>query len=53
VRECTFYEDKRLATKDDLVEIAWHLRTPGKPSRDMGFAASDVARSSSGESVEE
>jgi hypothetical protein len=53
VRECTFYEDKRLATKDDLVEIAWHLRTPGKPSRNMGFAASDVARSSSGECVEE
>jgi hypothetical protein len=39
VRECTFYEDKRLATKEDMVEIAWHLRsTTSKPNRDVGFA---------------
>ena len=37
VRECTFYEDSRLATKDDMVEIAWHLRS--KPSRNVGFAS--------------
>ena len=38
VRACTFYEDKRLATKDDMEEIAWHLRsTNGKPTRNLGF----------------
>jgi hypothetical protein len=38
VRECTFYEDKRLASKEAMEEIAWHLRTTTtKPCRDMGF----------------
>lgn len=53
VRECTFYEDKRLATKEDMVEIAWHLRTPSKPSREMGFVGSDLAESSSVEATAE
>jgi hypothetical protein len=40
VRECTFYEDKRLATKQEMEEIAWHLRsTNGKPLRNLGFVA--------------
>jgi hypothetical protein len=38
VRECTFYEDKRLASKTEMEEIAWHLRsTSGKPCRNLGF----------------
>ena len=41
VRECTFYEDKRLASKTEMEEIAWHLRsTSGKPWRSPGFAGS-------------
>jgi hypothetical protein len=44
VRECTFYEDKRLASKDEMEEIAWHLRsTTGKPWRSPGFAGSTSA----------
>jgi hypothetical protein len=42
VRECTFYEDKRLATKTEMEEIAWHLRsTNGKPLRNLGFVSSN------------
>lgn len=38
VRECTFYEDRRLASKEDMEEIAWRLRsTSGKPTRNVGF----------------
>jgi len=41
VRECTFYEDRRLASKEDMEEIAWHMRsTPGKPMRNVGFISS-------------
>ena len=40
VRECTFYEDRRLASKEDMEEIAWHLRsTTGKPTRNVGFVS--------------
>jgi hypothetical protein len=40
VRECTFYEDRRLASKEDMEEIAWHLRsTTGKPTGSIGFAS--------------
>ena len=49
VRECTFYEDKRIATKDDMVEIAWHLRTPSKLCRDMGFAGTATSEPTSPE----
>jgi hypothetical protein len=39
VRECTFYEDRRLASKEDMEEIAWRLRsTSGKPTPNVGFA---------------
>lgn len=40
VRECTFYEDKRLASKEDMEEIAWKLRsTTTKPSQNLGFVS--------------
>lgn len=39
VRACTFYEDRRLASKEDMEEIAWNLRSMnGKPMRNVGFA---------------
>jgi hypothetical protein len=38
VRECTFYEDRRLATKRDMEEIGWSRRsTNGKPTHNVGF----------------
>jgi hypothetical protein len=40
VRECTFYEDKRLASKEDMEEIAWRLRsTTTKPNQGLGFVS--------------
>ena len=36
VRECTFY--RRLASKEDMEEIAWSLTTI-KPTRHVGFAS--------------
>jgi len=40
VRQCTFYEDSRLTSKEDMEEIAWYLRsTNGKPTRNVGFAS--------------
>ena len=40
VRECTFYEDRRLATKEAMEEIAWNLRsTTTKPSQNLGFVS--------------
>jgi hypothetical protein len=45
VRECTFYEDRRLASKEDMKEIAWNLRsTNGKPTRNVGFASGFAPR---------
>ena len=42
VRLCTFYADKRLATKTEMEDIAWHLRsTTGKPYRNLGFVAAN------------
>lgn len=44
VRECTFYEDNRLASKGEMEEIAWHLRsTTSKPCRNLGFVGSTSA----------
>jgi hypothetical protein len=44
VREYTFYEDKRLASKDEMEQIAWHLRsTTSKPCRNLGFVSSTSA----------
>jgi hypothetical protein len=40
VRNCTFYEDKRLASKEDMEEIAWRLRsTTSKPNQSLGFVS--------------
>jgi|SRR5690242_14202861 hypothetical protein len=53
VRQCTFYEDKRLATKEDMVEIAWHLRsTTSKPNRGVGFAGGAAAEEADDNSPE-
>jgi len=38
VSECTFYEDKRLASKAEMEEIAWFLTTR-KPGRTVGFVS--------------
>jgi hypothetical protein len=38
VRECTFYEDRRVASKEDMEEIAWRLRTMS-PTRHVGFVS--------------
>jgi hypothetical protein len=38
VRECTFFEDRRLATKADMEEIAWTLKTM-HPTRHIGFTS--------------
>jgi hypothetical protein len=44
VRECTLYEDKRLASKEEMEEIAWHMRsTTTKPYRNLGFVSSPPA----------
>lgn len=52
VRECTFYEDKRLATKTEMEEIAWHLRsTNGKPLRNLGFVRPDSVSTESADPV--
>jgi hypothetical protein len=40
VRECTFYEDRRLASKEDMEEIAWRLRsTMTRPNQSLGFVS--------------
>jgi hypothetical protein len=36
VRECTFYEDRRIASKEDMEQIAWFLTTR-KAGRSVGF----------------
>jgi hypothetical protein len=38
VRECTFYEDRRLASKEDMEQIAWFLTTR-KAGRIVGFVS--------------
>lgn len=45
VRACTFYEDRRLASKEDMEEIAWKLRsTNGKPMPNVGFMGGSATR---------
>jgi hypothetical protein len=49
VRECTLYEDKRLASKTEMEEIAWHLRsTTSKPYPTLGFVGSTSASTEPG-----
>jgi hypothetical protein len=40
VRECTHYEDKRLASKKEMEEIAWFLTTR-KSGRSVGFVSAE------------
>lgn len=43
VRKCTFYEDRRLASKRDMEEIAWNVGTTnGKPVRGLGFVSGET-----------
>jgi len=51
VRECTFYEDRRLACKKDMEEIAWHLRT-FSPTRHVGFISAASIRQIDREAAE-
>jgi hypothetical protein len=54
VRECTFYTDKRLATKTEMEEIAWHLRsTTSRPYRNLGFVRAAALESTPDEPAEE
>ena len=43
VSECTFYEDRRLASKREMEEIAWILRTD-MPRRRVGFISPEQLR---------
>ncbi len=40
VRECSFYEDKRIASREAMEEIAWTLKsTTTKPLQNVGFVS--------------
>ncbi len=43
VHQCTFYEDRRIASKEAMQEIAWSLRT-FSPTRNVGFVSSAQVR---------
>jgi hypothetical protein len=43
VKECTFYEDKRIASLTAMEEIAWFLTTR-KPGRAVGFISAEQFR---------
>jgi hypothetical protein len=43
VSECTFYEDRRLASKAEMEEIAWFLTTR-KTGRTVGFISAEQFR---------
>lgn len=43
VSECTFYEDRRLASKSEMEEIAWFLTTR-KAGRTVGFISAEQFR---------
>lgn len=43
VSQCTFYEDRRLASKREMEEIAWILRTD-MPRRRVGFISPEQIR---------
>ena len=47
VSECTFYEDKRLASLTAMEEIAWFLTTR-KPGRTVGFVSAAQFRAEKG-----
>jgi hypothetical protein len=43
VSQCTFYEDRRLASKREMEDIAWILRTD-TPRRRVGFVSPEQIR---------
>jgi len=43
VSECTFYEDRRLADRTEMEEIAWYLTTR-KAGRTVGFISAEKFR---------
>ena len=43
VSQCTFYEDRRLASKKEMEDIAWILRTD-MPRRRVGFISPEQLR---------
>ena len=43
VSECTFFEDRRLASKSEMEEIAWFL-TSRKAGRSVGFISAEQFR---------
>ena len=56
VSACTFYEDRRLASKEDMEEIAWRLRsTMTRPNQSLGFVSAaqlqEIGRASCRERV--
>jgi len=51
VSQCTFYEDRRLASKKDMEEIAWVLTTK-KPGRSVGFVSAARFREIEGDDAE-
>jgi hypothetical protein len=54
VRECTFYEDRRIASKADMEEIAWKLRDRDtKSSPNLGFISPTQLREIESEDAEE
>ena len=50
VSQCTFYEDRRLASKREMEEIAWILRTD-TPRRRVGFVSPEQIREIEGEAA--
>lgn len=52
VRECTFYEDKRMASKKEMEDIAWFLTTR-KAGRAVGFVAAEKFREEQEAATEE
>ena len=52
VRECSFYEDKRLASREAMEEIAWILRsTTTKPLQSVGFVGREQLEENQDEGV--
>jgi hypothetical protein len=53
VRECTFYEDRRLANKKDMEEIAWILRSATtRSNQNIGFVSAAQFRKIEGDDAE-
>lgn len=54
VRECTFYEDRRIASKEAMEEIAWKLRDRDtKSNSNLGFISPEQLWEIQSEDMEE